>query len=266
MSEGGEPESTPEPEPGRAPITLSSARCGNHPDRDAAVTCGRCGTFLCSDCVEDFVAGAALCRECRPKVRDEGVLPWDESKTPWSFSKTFVFIVASPSRTFGELSDGKIPIGFALFVITTAWMIAFSGVADRAFETGQIDTASGRATTVAFLFALLLFFSVYYVLVSAGSAWLVAKLHRARVRLRTLLRVAAYTAPAFVVMFVVNVLTTGILGSMSLLAFLTVAFFAHARGKLGLRFGPALLVALGPSLVWVGHFAAIRALAEVLAG
>jgi len=48
-------------------LNPDATRCGNHPTEAAVDTCSRCGTFLCSECV-DFLGDAVLCAACLERV------------------------------------------------------------------------------------------------------------------------------------------------------------------------------------------------------
>ncbi|RJS20233.1 hypothetical protein DRW03_21050 [Corallococcus sp. H22C18031201] len=52
-------------------VLLIGARCAEHPERGAVVTCARCGRFLCGDCLE-VQAEDALCGACVVWLREQG--------------------------------------------------------------------------------------------------------------------------------------------------------------------------------------------------
>lgn len=69
------------------------ATCAEHPDRDALVTCPRCGSFCCISCWHNAVR---RCHACL--VRDPGpVVPWQDAER------------SLPARFFGTLSDAFRP-------------------------------------------------------------------------------------------------------------------------------------------------------------
>lgn len=69
------------------------ATCAEHPDRDALVTCPRCGSFCCISCWHNAV------RRCHPcLVRDPGpVVPWQDRER------------SLPARFFATLGDAFRP-------------------------------------------------------------------------------------------------------------------------------------------------------------
>ncbi|MBJ6760306.1 hypothetical protein JGU66_05995 [Myxococcaceae bacterium JPH2] len=52
-------------------VLLTGARCAEHPERGAVVTCARCGRFLCGDCLE-VQSEDALCGACGVWLRQHG--------------------------------------------------------------------------------------------------------------------------------------------------------------------------------------------------
>jgi hypothetical protein len=56
---------------------MESAACAKHPDRIAAQTCARCGSFMCGECVSEDVIGH--CRECASRLEQSRVV----AQVPW---------------------------------------------------------------------------------------------------------------------------------------------------------------------------------------
>ena len=101
------------------------ARCSVHPDREAAATCSRCGTFACSACLP---AGAALCLACTKRFEGEpldAAIHWAVQRVSAlrlavGITSTLIGVSLALSFVFfvlGGIVGGAIAAGLAVMVI-----------------------------------------------------------------------------------------------------------------------------------------------------
>ncbi|MGC4114083.1 MAG: hypothetical protein QM765_05375 [Myxococcales bacterium] len=166
---------TSAPTPTAAPLPPESGpACAAHPDAAASETCGRCGTFVCSRCLEDAVDDAekGLCPKCRD-TREQWGAPADEKLLArdlavgmlvflgvfWGSSIPDVLAKETLAEIQREVVAGAIlsaPVALCALLAWTArsrlaaWsgalseiLLAFAMLATRNFVTGSIALVLG---------------------------------------------------------------------------------------------------------------------------
>jgi len=122
--------------PTTLPIPPALARCAEHPEVPAILTCPYCGSFACPECALTTSWGEALCTACSragraisPMVRDEGR---GALEAAWR-------ALTSPRKFFGGFSRDPRPFGRPLL------LAAFAGVSW--FVTIAIAISSQQSMT-----------------------------------------------------------------------------------------------------------------------
>ncbi len=94
--------------------------CEVHPGVPASITCPRCGSFACSECVADSLWGDEVCAACAARGALEYPLAWDKGDEPWPlrFWKATSSIVFDARQVFPHLPPGTVlrALGYAVSV------------------------------------------------------------------------------------------------------------------------------------------------------
>lgn len=94
--------------------------CEVHPGVPASITCPRCGSFACSECVADSLWGDEVCAACAARGALEYPLAWDKGDEPWPlrFWKATSSIVFDARQVFPHLPPGTVlrALGYAVAV------------------------------------------------------------------------------------------------------------------------------------------------------
>ncbi len=138
--------------PTTLPIPPALARCAEHPEVPAVLTCPYCGSFACPECALTTSWGEALCTACSragraisPMVRDEGRSALEAA---WR-------ALTSPRRFFGGFSRDPRPFGRPLLVAALAsvsWCVLLAII----WQQSVTPTASPADALVPALAAVLL--------------------------------------------------------------------------------------------------------------
>lgn len=94
------------------------AVCAVHPELRSLHSCGRCGSFACSQCLRQGDRGQVLCVSCHART-PVGEVAWDrreELGTPRAFWDTCLDIILRPEATFERIQpSGTVgsSLGFA---------------------------------------------------------------------------------------------------------------------------------------------------------
>lgn len=155
VSEPNEPELSPE-----------GASCAEHPERDALVTCPRCGSYCCIACWHGAVG---RCHGC--VMRDPGPsVPWEDRER--GLAARFVGTLAGvlrPTRSAPSFAHSRWPLGVSFALLTFVPLALLSGIipythhlvfgASQVRMVGDVDTQVlaldlARAAMVGLLVAL----------------------------------------------------------------------------------------------------------------
>ncbi len=130
---------------------ISAAKCVHHPERGAAMTCARCGTFVCAGCV---VSGD-VCVPCKSRLMKAGV-PWSDAEKArkaarkarragtwavrgvFSFAAAAVLLVAGAQTGALPLVAGSVAIGMgAVSAVLGAVAVGCAARGWRRSEAGR---------------------------------------------------------------------------------------------------------------------------------
>ena len=220
-------------------------RCVNHPDRPAVAGCRHCGDFLCAECAAAGEDG--ICPVCAGVGSDNPAALWERKRGAGGFLKTFWGVFRGPEKFFGKMPHGRgawyaylyagITLAFsALLTIGMTWLGGPEGApVGEPFPWYIALNAAGLA-------ALLL--------LDAAALFGLGRLYRNRppagCTFRDVLRVVAYGATAYIVLFI------PIFGPLLVLA-LSLVYLTLGAHR-GLHFGVAqsLSLALLPVIIRLG--------------
>lgn len=100
------------------------AICAHHPEREAARSCARCGTFVCGGCL----VGDDLCEDCKRRLLREGT-PWSPAEKARAGARQRIRLAEKLLRAELALGAGA---ALVLVVVTTGAAPAFLRLAGTA--------------------------------------------------------------------------------------------------------------------------------------
>ncbi len=129
--------------------------CAIHPDREAMLSCVRCGNYACAECVGDGDDADGQCPPCRAREGDHPKFSWEKIETPWTrgYLTTAWGLLRAPSAGFDRSFRGDIGvaqrftwlsglIGYLPVIALVMLSVALVGVLS-ARDPGRAGTAFG---------------------------------------------------------------------------------------------------------------------------
>jgi len=209
--------------------------CVNHTDRPAVAGCRHCGDFLCAECVSAGVDG--VCAVCAGAGSDNPAALWERRRSAGGFFKIFWGVLHGPEKFFGGMPHGRgawyaylyagiILLVSALLTTGMTWLVG-----GGPFPWYVALNAPGLAGLL---------------LLDAAALFGLGRLYQRRLSFRDILRVAAYGATAYIVLFI------PVFGPLLVLALSLVYLTLGAHRGLHLGVAQSLSLALLPVLIRLG--------------
>lgn len=114
----------------------SGARCAVHPDRQARVTCARCGNYACEACETKSDGGEAICKACEAIGDLGGVIPWEQRNEigiPRAFVQTVLGVTTKPWELFAARSKERSLLPVIVFALLVQLPVSLLGMVTNGF-------------------------------------------------------------------------------------------------------------------------------------